>query len=207
MNKNQTLGAGIQFGDEGKDMPKYRNQNSGGQRPSGPSTTDQLLIRLYEKMNEIANHLKNPKPVVLPYNFFAPDGADILDLRTLANVSASSTEEIFRFVCPSNTNVRMIKYGVFNDTLDAVNVDFIPQINGKRILQYHGDPTNNFKINLSVGVDLSDNALIPCSLFLRPGDILTWKARNGSGVDAPLGVRMVGYVDMITKRGEQNFGG
>lgn len=206
--KNQNLGAGIQIGDEGHNMPKYNNQSGGAKSASNPFASMQMTLEmLYQRMNDIANLLKNPKPVTLPYNFFAPDGADILDLRTLASVSGGATDQIFKFKTPPNTNVRIIKYGVFNDVLDAVDVDFIPKVNGKRVLQYHGDPNDKFRINLSVGVDLSDNALIPCSLFLRPGDEFTWDARNGSAVEAPLGVRVVGFVDMITKRGEQNFGG
>jgi len=205
--KQTGMGAGIQFGDEGKAVPQYRNQSGGGSPSPSQSNNTMLLDMLNQKMNEITNLLKNPNPVMLPKNFYAPDGADVLDLRTLAQVPAGATLEIFRFLVPSSTSVRIIKYGVFNDVLDAADVDFIPKVNGNRVLQYQGDPTDKFRINLSVGVDLSDSALIPCSLFLRPGDIFTWEARNGSGTDAPLGVRISGYVDMINKRGEQNFGG
>jgi hypothetical protein len=89
----------------------------------------------------------------------------------------------------------------------AKQVDFLPQVQGSRVLQFHGDPNNNFKINLSVSVDLSDNALIPCEIVMAPGQTMTWKFSNTSGATAPMGVRMVGYVDSHTQRSSAHFGG
>jgi hypothetical protein len=152
--------------------------------------------------------VSKPVPVSLPVNYFRPSGSDSLDLRSLNEVpDGSVNQEFFSFRAPLSTTVRFTHYAVFTDILLAGNVEFIPRVNGSRVLRYHGDPNNGFKINLSLGPDMSDASLIPCEIVLQAGQSITWSFTNTSGADAPMGVRLVGFVDNVSQNSNTSFGG
>lgn len=151
----------------------------------------------------------NEIPVQFPANFYPPAGAESVDVRKLINVPANQLTEllVLSFKAQTAQAATFYKYGIYTDALDATLVEFIPRINGQRVLRYHGDPQNNFKLNLSVGPDLSDGNMIPCQLYVKPNDIITWHVKNLDAVVVPMGVRLTGYVDVSTKRKTMSFGG
>jgi hypothetical protein len=148
-------------------------------------------------------------PVRLPTNFAPPEGAESIDLRRLVVVPAGQTTEflLFSFSAQTAQSIMWYKYGVFTDALAANLIEFIPRINGKRVLRYHGDPLDNYRINLSLGPNLNESNLISCQIYMKPEDVLTWHVKNLDTVVNPMGVRMVGYVDTSLKRKTMSFGG
>jgi hypothetical protein len=145
--------------------------------------------------------------VEFPPHLYVPEGAESLDLRRVMNIPNGTLDyAIFEFIVPPGAVTRFISYGVFNDGDVAANYRFLPQVNGNRIFRYHGDPMTNFKIDLGLAPDLSNNSLIPCQLTLQPYDVLRWLVTNTSGVDTSMGVRMVGYFDTQQKRVTPKFG-
>lgn len=145
--------------------------------------------------------------VSFPPHLFIPDGAESIDIRRVTNVPAATVDaEIMSFTAPPGSVVRFIKYGVFNDGLLASNYRFLPMIDGSRIFRYHGDPTDNYRISLGLGPDLSESAMIPCQLLLYPGQTLRWLVSNTSGVDVSMGVRMMGYLDTSQRLVQARFG-
>jgi hypothetical protein len=147
-------------------------------------------------------------PVEFPPHLYIPDGAQSLDFRRVANIpTATVNYELFRFVAPPGAVTRFISYGVFNDGNAASDYNFLPLVDGSRIFPYHGDPADSFKIYLGLGPDLSNTSLIPCQLYLQPGQTLQWLVTNTSGVDTSMGVRMTGYFDTAQRRVTGRFGG
>ena len=146
-------------------------------------------------------------PVELPRHLFIPDGAESIDIRRVMNVPSPTTDYLlFRFTAPPGSYTKFISYGVYNDGDAAANYQFKPEVDGNRIFRYHGDPQANYKIDLGLAPDLSNNAMIPCQLTLEPGQILEWLITNTSGVDTSMGVRMVGYFDTQAMRATEKFG-
>lgn len=145
--------------------------------------------------------------VQLPRHLFVPEGAESVDIRAAFSVTAGTSLDILRFVAPPGARTYFLGYAIFNDALLFANVNFIPTVNGSRILKYHGDPQNNFKIALASTVDLGNNALSPIQLALNPGEILNWRVINNEAVDVVMAVRMVGYVDSSNTRTNLRFGG
>lgn len=145
--------------------------------------------------------------VQLPRHLFVPEGAESVDIRAAFSVTAGTSLDILRFVAPPGARTYFLGYAIFNDALLFANVNFIPTVNGSRILKYHGDPQSNFKIALASTVDLGNNALSPIQLALNPGEILNWRVINNEAVDVVMAVRMVGYVDSSNTRTNLRFGG
>jgi hypothetical protein len=148
-------------------------------------------------------------PIQFPMNFYPPNGAESLDIRRLINVPAGQVTEllILSFTADKSQAVTFYKYGIFTDALDASLIQFIPRINNKRILRYHGDPQDDFKLNLSLGPNLNESNMIPTQLYLKPGDTITWHVLNLDVVINPMGVRMTGYIDLTKRRKTMSFGG
>jgi hypothetical protein len=145
--------------------------------------------------------------VLLPENHFSPDGADTFDIRVVGNLSPNSTEILLEYTAQDSQTIRFIRYGLYTNIVPAVNVDFFPTKNGSRILRYHGDCNDDFKLNLSVGPDLSENSLIPCDIVLMPGQTVRWTVKNNGDVPSDVGVRMRGYLITANNTGNRAFGG
>lgn len=148
-----------------------------------------------------------PAPVSLPPHLFIPADAQSVDIRNLANVPPATTVELLRFECPKGMFVKFINYSVFFDALLFNLVNLVPKINGVRILPFHGNPQQKYKIGLGTGPDLSNANLIACQIDMQPNDVLVWEFTNSDVVDVAAGVRMVGYVDQSTIRKMGRFGG
>lgn len=148
---------------------------------------------------------QEPTPVALPVNLFIPVGAQSVDISALANIPPDSTATILRFVGKKGSLTRFIGYAIFNDALMLSLLNLVPKVNGIRVFPFHGNPQLNFKMGLGLGPDLS--TLVPATLDLNPGDVLTWEITNNDVVDIAVGVRMSGYLDQSTIRVTGRFGG
>lgn len=149
-----------------------------------------------------------PQGVSLPPHLFIPADAQSLDIRTLQNIPASTTNlELLSFTPNKNDFVKIINYSIFFDALLFALVNMRITVNGSRVFPYHGDPNDNYKIGLGVGSDLSNANLIACQLDLQPGDNLQVMVDNLDTVDVAIGVRFMGYVDKSTIRKIGRFGG
>jgi len=144
--------------------------------------------------------------VNFPPHLYIPEGAEGIDGRRVENVPTGTVKhEIFRFTAPLGCITRFISYGIFNDGLKAADYEFLPLVNNSRVLPYHGDPMNNFKLDLSLSTNLDGAALIPCQIALLPNQTIQWLITNTSGVDTSMGVRMVGYYDNSITRMTTKF--
>lgn len=146
-------------------------------------------------------------PVSFPAHLYIPEGAQSIDMRRVCLVGAGTSEKIITFTARPGSTTRFISYAVYNDGDNAADYEFRPTVNGSRIFPFHGDPNDNFKINLGLAPDLSDVSLIECQLAMNPGDVLVWEIFNNSAVDTEMGVRMKGYLDTTQRRVDTRFGG
>ena len=198
-NDNDTLGFGLNlFGTKDRERQYYKKRQT-------PSKTQMPKL---PKGGPGSMMVDEAMPVRFPANFYPPEHAESLDIRRLINVAPATVEqEIIRFQAQTAQSVVFYKYGIFTDALDASLVEFIPRLNGKRVLRYHGDPQDNFKLNLSVGPNLNDSNMVACQIYMKPNDVFTWTVTNNDVVINPMGVRMSGYVDVSLKRKTTAFGG
>ena len=154
-----------------------------------------LKQQLYEALVEFSKD--NRFNVNLPSHIFIPEDAESVDARRCVEISKNTDKpvEILRIEAKEGEYFRFIKYAVFTDAELAENIEFIPKLNGKRILRQHGTPDKNMNYRISLGLspDISEGALISCDINLKPHNVLTWEVYNKSDVDIPVAVRMVGY--------------
>lgn len=147
----------------------------------------------------------DPTAVSLPPHLFIPSDAQSVDIRNLVSVPPATTVDILDFRGRQGGYVKFIGYAIFNDALLLSSIDLIPLVNGARVLPFHGNPNDNFKMGLGLSPDLS--VLIPCQLDLQPQDRLIWRFTNNGVVDVSVGVRMNGYYSQSTQRKVGRFGG
>lgn len=149
----------------------------------------------------------NPVPVVFPRYLAAPEGAETVDIRRIAVLNPGESYQLMTFQCLPGSTAIFYNYALFTDALDNANILWLPTVDGRRILAYHGDPVDNYKINLAVGIDMSQAALIPCQVIMQPGQILSWQVTNTGGTQVSMGVRMVGYLDVGQRLTSSKVGG
>lgn len=195
--------------DRGRDLrgPSFTKGVKGGNTDFTNATS--VADRNDKKKIEARQH-QQPTPVEMPPHVypFVPLGAQSLDFRKLCNVLASTTRQLlFSFQAPPGSRTVFTAYAIFSDAQNADLTEFVPEVDGKRVFPYHGDPANNFKINLGLAPDVSNNALIPAQLVLEPGQTISWYLTNTDTVDVAMGIRMVGYFDASAKRVTPRFGG
>jgi len=145
-----------------------------------------------------------------PRHLFPPRGAQTVDLLNLEVIPAGTTlYRILTFQCPLGMQVIFTGFAVFNDGLDFTKLEFVPKINGSRILRYQGYPYPNgyCKIALGLGPDLGNNSLRYCQVPMNPRETLTWDVTNTDLVDVVMGVRMTGYASTGNIRTNEQFGG
>ena len=152
---------------------------------------------------------KHATSINLPPHLFTPEGAESLDIRVAADIGANTITPalLMSFKCPPNATCHFLQYAVFSDGSLAVNQEFIPRVDGNRVFPYQGDPNNNFKIDLGLAPDLSNNSLIQCQLTIQPNQTVQWFVKNLNAVNIAMGVRMVGYIDYSMKRIVGRVGG
>lgn len=150
-------------------------------------------------------------PIELPDHQFIPKNVPSLDFRKACAVPPGSTFTspyvLYAWTCPPGSVARFTHYAVYCDGLDADLLEFLITVDGNRVFPYHGDPSNNFKINLGLGPDLSNICLIPANLAMFPGQTLKVACVNTDpAVSAAMGVRFVGYLDSVNKVEAGRFG-
>ena len=152
---------------------------------------------------------RNATPVRLPPHLFIPEGAESLDIRRAADIGAGTVTPtlLMSFRSPKNATTHFISYAVYSDGALAANQQFIPRVQGRRVFPYQGDPNNNFRIDLGLAPDLSNNSLISCQLTINPDELFEWYVINTNLVDIAMGVRAVGYIDYLMKRVNSRTGG
>lgn len=170
---------------------------------------DVPFLEWWKKVVEKVNMNEAPAvPVQLPSHLYIPANSDSIDISAAAEISASSTGNlILRYKAPRGKGVRFINYGIYNDGLDATLLRFLPKVNGKKILDSHGNPILNFRLSLGLAPDLGNNSLRYCSIYLNPEDEITWEFDNNDTVPVTAGVRMVGYTLDSKKSRAEAFGG
>jgi hypothetical protein len=185
---------------------KFEDKNpSGGSGRSGQGATVQFVIM--EAVRSLLNRMLNPFRVSLPEHHFSPDGADTFDIRVIGIIDPNAEETLMSYTAKESQTIRFIRYGIYTNILLATNVEFYPTKDGSRILRYHGDPNDDFRLNCSIGTDLTENAMIPCDVTLQAGQKLEWKVKNNGLTKADIGVRMRGYLVNENKNGTRGFGG
>lgn len=178
-----------------------------------PNTPQKTLNPVHlEKSSQEAERRapRNEKPtlVELPRHLYIPDNAQSVDIRKLCVLAPGEDTILFNFEAPQGSKVQFLAYGIFTDAQDITQIEFIPTVDGSRVFPYHGDPTDNFRMNLGLAPDLSNQALIQCQLTLNPKQVLSWRVRNfDPDLEIPMGVRMIGYVDYTQNRGQERIGG
>jgi hypothetical protein len=147
-------------------------------------------------------------PIELPRHLYVPEDGVSIDLRKVCKVEAATALTLFMsYQVPRGAQAIFIGYGLFNDGLFSTDTEFLPRVDGGRIFPYHGDPSNNYKMSLGLGPDLSNSNLINCYLTLNEGQVLTWYVANAATVDTVMGIRMVGYFSSASRREAPRFGG
>lgn len=168
-------------------------------------------LHLEQSKNEAERRApRNEKPTLieLPRHLYIPDNAQSVDIRKLCVIAPGETSVLMTFTAPQGSKVQFLGYGIFTDAQDNTQIDFVPTVDGSRVFPYHGDPTDNFRMNLGLAPDLSNTSLIQCQLTLNPGQVLAWTVKNFDvDLEIPMGVRMVGYVDYTQNRGQERVGG
>ncbi len=157
--------------------------------------------------DKIKKAYDNPVPVLLPRYTTAPEGAETFDGRRIAVLNPLEVLDLWTFTCPPGTTVVLFGYAMYTDAIANTDLQWLPTLDGRRILAYHGDPADNFKLNLAVGIDMSQAALIPCQVFMAPGQVLKWTVSNLSAAQVSMGVRMSGYLDIGQRLTSSKVGG
>lgn len=182
--------------------------------PTGVGVNDQIFTAVPTNPNPPGAGAVNPGKstlVELPRHLFIPAQAVSIDIRRVCNVSPGSlitdpANVLIRYTAPPGAITRFISYGVFCDGELSADFAFEPKVDGSRVFPYHGDPSQDYRINLGLGPDLSNSSLIQCNLALTPGQTLTWSVENLSTVKTVMGVRMVGYFDSSSQSVAPRFG-
>lgn len=168
---------------------------------------DSIVTSTAEEAKAIKQAYDNPVPVLLPRYTTAPEGAETLDMRRIAVLTAGEVFDLWSFTCPPGTTVVIYGYAMYTDAIANTDLQWLPTLDGRRILAYHGDPADNFKMNLALGIDMSQAALIPCQVFMQPGQVLSWRVSNLSTSQVSMGVRMTGYLDIGQRLTASKVGG
>ena len=149
----------------------------------------------------------NPTPILLPRYTTAPEGAETVDIRRIAVLNPGEVFDLFTFTCLPGTTTVLFGYALYTDVLSNTDLQWLPTIDSRRILAYHGDPADSYKINLALGIDLSQAALIPCQVIMQPGQVLKWQVSNLGPSQVSMGVRMTGYLDVGQRLTASKIGG
>jgi hypothetical protein len=144
-----------------------------------------------------------------------PQSGQSLDIRRVVEASAGTINALLiNFQPPVGMEAIITAYGVYSDAQFAIETEFIPLLNSRRVFPYHGTPTdiNNpqvlpYRISLGLGPDLSNESMIECNLRIQDNQKFEWLISNTSIVPQVLGVRFKGYLRSIGKAQNYKIGG
>lgn len=136
------------------------------------------------------------------------DRSQSVDLRRQVNITSGAGKVLLISFTPRTDAIFYQQaYAVFADTTNLFDVDFIPTVSGQRVLPYHGDPQNRFRINIQSSTDLNNLALVNAPLKIQPGKVYAWFAVNNTGGDIDMSVRIVGYMQSVKMRNKPRTNG
>lgn len=158
--------------------------------------------------------IRKSEIIEFPKHLFLPSGSESLDLRKLVTMGANTLNpvSVLRFQVPKGRFGVITGYSIYSDVELEEDVEFIPRVDGKRVLQYHGNPNfinangaESTRLSLGLAPDLS--TLIPCYIRLKEQQVIEFLSYNKSSVDSYVGVRIAGYLDSSNKYEQNKFGG
>jgi hypothetical protein len=144
-----------------------------------------------------------------------PSYAQSLDVRRVVEASSGTTNDLLiKFQPPAGMEAIITAYGIYTDAQFAIQTEFVPTLNGRRVFPYHGTPVdlNNprripYRLSVGVGPDLSNENMIECNLRILENDVFEWRITNASSVVQVLGVRFKGYLRSINRAMNYKIGG
>lgn len=141
-----------------------------------------------------------------------PDSSVSLDIHRLGDVTNANKEIFLPFTPPKGFTAFITSYALFSDALLESDIEFIPEINGQRVLVYHGNPQITkgrlpYKLSLGMSSDLSNTGLRECNLVVRDTDQLNWYVTQKNSSAQTMGIRCVGYLISNSKIAEPFTGG
>lgn len=157
-----------------------------------------------------------PVPVASPLHLQAPEGARTLDLRRSLSIPAATVDAtLMSFQCLAGATTVIYFYSLVYPSAPGTvtpNIEWLPTIDGQRVLQYHGspgvslspNPTTN--LNVATAFDFTSSGLVRCQILMQPGQTMRWGVTNNTGVAQVMGVRMTGYVDFTQQLQAKKFG-
>lgn len=149
----------------------------------------------------------SPTPTLLPRHLYAPEGARTVNaIRIISVPSGAAFVNLFDFPCIDGSTTVITAYGLFTTAAHLADIEWRPTINENRVLAYHGDPANNYRLTEATGLSLANTDLVSCQLLMETGQVLNWSVRNTSGAAVQMGVRIVGYIDMSQRLMSSKFG-
>ena len=188
----------------------YQGSGKASARSSGQTGNSILsgLTNLYNSgIKFIKDHTFKSRVTEFPYHQYTPEGARPFDFGRLVTVGAGTPlTDILSWTVTESFTMVITHYAIFNDAQFTDDAWFVPTINGARVLQYHGNPMDNFKISLGRTTDLGNSALMEANINLKQGQTFRWQVTNVGAVDVDMGIRMKGYFDTSNKRKAVKFG-
>lgn len=128
-----------------------------------------------------------------------PQGGNSLDIHRIGDVTTTTKEVMLPFRPPKGFTAFISHFALFSDALLETEVEFIPEINGQRVLSYHGNPQFNkgkipYRLSVGMSADLSNTGLRACNLVIRDTDELIWYVTQLNANAQTMGIRCVGYL-------------
>jgi hypothetical protein len=143
----------------------------------------------------------------LPYNHYTPAWARTFEFKKLTEVPANAGKLLlFEFKVPSGMTLVWTHYALFNDAFTTASY-FDITVNNAKVLKFHGDPADDFKLSLGNNASLDESALNEANIIVREGETIRWFVINDDDVKVTMGVRMKGFIDNSSKIKSHRFGG
>ena len=169
---------------------------------------DSVVPASQEVVRKIRNAYEDPVPYLAPRHLEAPEGARTLELNQIVNVLNGGSQILYSFTCPLGSTTVIYGYSLFAGTFTVADYEWIPTVDGRRVLQYHGTPMaiGYFKMGTPIANNFFMGDLIKCQILLEPGQVFQWNVRNNTGAATLMGARTSGYVDMSQRLTASKFG-
>jgi hypothetical protein len=175
---------------------------------------DPVIPGTLRDQRRIRDSYENPVPVLLPRTSVAPEGARTICFITGAVVGPGATSDLLNFVCkPGATTVFYSYSTILQDFTPAPQALWIPTVDGRRVLQYHGAPgpgQDGSPCNIVAPIEILTPGFCgpaaTCQIILEPGQVFRWQGQNLTGAPLFIAIRMEGYVDMSQRLTASKFG-
>jgi hypothetical protein len=143
-----------------------------------------------------------------PMHLYPPRGSQTFDMRrNLRLVGPTVLATLIDYTLPEGIQGFWRAYSLYSDVPAGINAMWTVYLNDQPCFPFHGDPLNNFKITLALGIDLSSE--IDALLELKGGDHIKVVGELSAPVAAPgaaIAFRMKGWfiakaLDMVRRGG------